>query len=167
MELIVNVTPDWGIGQGGRLLVSIPADLRRFRALTEGKAVILGRKTLDTFPGGRPLKNRTNIILTHDAAFTADPAVIIHNTQDLLNTLRQYPRDALCVIGGASVYALLLDYCDAARVTKTYVDAAADRFLPNLDALSHWQIRRVSELQEENGLQFQYIDYVNLSPKPL
>ncbi len=167
MELIVNVTPDWGIGHAGQLLVSIPADLRRFRALTEGKVVILGRKTLATFPGGRPLKNRTNIILTHDTGFSAGPAVVVHSAQALLQTLRQYPSEVLCVIGGASVYELLLDYCDTARVTKTYTGVPADRFLPNLDARENWQIRRVSELQEENGLQFQYIDYVNLSPKPL
>lgn len=166
MELIVNVTPDWGIGHGGRLLVSIPADLRRFRELTTGKAVVLGRKTLETFPGGRPLKNRTNIILTHDEAFAAGSAVIVHDETALFDALRQYPRGDLCVIGGESVYELLLDYCDGARVTKTYASVPADRFLPNLDARENWQIRRVSELQEENGLQFQYIDYVNLSPKP-
>lgn len=167
MELIVNVTPDWGIGCGGKLLVSIPADLRRFRELTEGKTVILGRKTLETFPGKRPLKNRTNIVLTRDAAFAAGSAVIVHDETALFDALRQYPRSDLCVIGGASVYELPLDYCDGARVTKTYVSVPADRFLPNLDARENWQIRRVSDLQEDNGLQFQYIDYVNLSPKPL
>ena len=167
MELIVNVTPDWGIGFENRLLVSISADLRRFRELTTGKTVVLGRKTLATFPGGKPLKNRTNIILTRDPAFCAEPAVVVHDEAALFAALRSYPRGNIAVIGGASVYALLLDYCDSARVTKTYVDAPADRFFPNLDARENWQIRRVSELQEENGLQFQFIDYVNLSPKPL
>ena len=123
MELIVNITPDWGIGFENRLLVSISADLRRFRALTDSKTVVLGRKTLETFPGGRPLKNRTNIILTHDTAFSADPAIIVHADAALVSGLRKHPEN--------------------------------------------WQIRRVSELQEENGLQFQYIDYVNRSPKPL
>ena len=167
MDAIVNVTPDWGIGFENRLLVSISADLRRFRALTDSKTVVLGRKTLETFPGGRPLKNRTNIILTHDTAFSADPAIIVHDEAALVSELRKYPPESIAVIGGASVYELLLDYCDAAHITKTYVDAPADRFFPNLDALENWQIRRVSELQEENGLQFQYIDYVNRSPKPL
>ena len=166
MELIVNITPDWGIGFENRLLVSISADLRRFRELTTGKTVVLGRKTLATFPGGQPLKNRTNIVLTRDPSFSAGSAVIVHDEAALFAALRAYPREEIAVIGGASVYELLLDYCDAAHVTKTYVDAPADRFFPNLDALENWQIRRVSELQEENGLQFQYIDYVNLSPKP-
>ena len=167
MELIVNITPDWGIGFENRLLVSISADLRRFRELTTGKTVVLGRKTLATFPGGQPLKNRTNIVLTRDPSFSAGSAVIVHDEAALFAALRAYPREEIAVIGGASVYELLLDYCDAARVTKSYVDAPADRFFPNLDARENWQIRRVSELQEENGLQFQYIDYVNRSPKPL
>ena len=165
MELIVNVTEDWGIGFENRLLVSISADLRRFRQLTEGKTVILGRKTLATFPGGRPLKNRTNLVLTTDPSFTAGEAVIIHSEQALFQALRQYPRASLCVIGGASVYRMLLDYCDTARVTRTFVRQKADAFFPDLDALSNWRAAAYSEIQEENGLRFQYIDYINLTPK--
>ena len=99
MDLIVNVTENWGIGCQGRLLVSISADLRRFRQLTEGRVVILGRKTLETFPGGRPLKNRTNIILTTNPDFHAVGAVAVHSEQALFELLRQYPRESLCVIG--------------------------------------------------------------------
>ena len=126
MDLIVNVTENWGIGCQGRLLVSISADLRRFRQLTEGRVVILGRKTLETFPGGRPLKNRTNIILTTNPDFHAVGAVAVHSEQALFELLRQYPRESLCVIGGASVYRLLLPYCDTARVTKTLTTVPAD-----------------------------------------
>lgn len=166
MELIVNVTPDWGIGFENRLLVHISADLRRFRELTQGKTVVLGRKTLQTFPGGKPLAKRTNLVLTRDMDFQAEPAVIVHDEQALFAALRSCPRDELAVIGGESVYRLLLDYCDVARVTKTYCDVPADRFFPNLDKLENWQLRRVGELQVEDGLQFQFIDYVNLTPKP-
>jgi len=167
MELIVNVTPDWGIGCGSRLLVAIPSDLRRFRELTAGKVVVLGRKTLATFPGGRPLKNRVNVVLSSNPDFAAEGAAVVRSREELFRTLREYPREDLCVIGGESIYRLLLDYCDAARVTKTYLKLQADRFFPNLDALPNWEIRRTSELQEENGLQFQYIDYVNLTPRSL
>ncbi len=167
MELIVNVTENWGIGFENRLLVSISADLRRFRQLTEGKVVILGRKTLETFPGGRPLKNRTNIVLTTDPAFRADGAVIVHSAQELFSALRGYSQQALCVIGGASVYRLLLPYCTRARVTKTAAMPAADAFFPNLDALENWRIADASEPMEENGLRFQYVDYVNSSPLAL
>lgn len=165
MELIVNVTENWGIGFENRLLVAISADLRRFRQLTQGRTVILGRKTLETFPGGRPLKNRTNIILTANPDFTAEGAQIVHSAPELLRRLRDEPREELCVIGGASVYRLLLDYCDAARVTKTYLTCAADAFFPNLDEMENWKIVGKSEMQEENGLRYQYIDYVNLTPK--
>ena len=165
MELIVNVSENWGIGFDNKLLVSISADLKRFRALTEGKTVILGRRTLCTFPGGRPLKNRTNIVLTSDRSFAAGDAVIVHDTNELFSELRKHPREDLCVIGGASVYEMLLDYCGAARITKTYVNLNADRFLPNLDALPNWKISNQSEILEENGVRFQYIDYVNSTPK--
>lgn len=165
MELIVNVTENWGIGLENRLLVSISADLRRFRQLTEGKTVILGRRTLETFPGGRPLKNRRNILLTANPDFRAEGAEIVHSEQELFAILRTLPREELCVIGGASVYRLLLDYCDAARVTKTGLVCNADAFFPDLDAAENWRIAAQSELQEENGLRFRYVDYVNLTPK--
>lgn len=165
MELIVNVTKNWGIGFENRLLVSISADLRRFRQLTEGKTVILGRRTLETFPGGRPLKNRRNILLTANPDFRAEGTEIVHSEQELFALLRTLPREELCVIGGASVYRLLLDYCDAARVTKTEFVCSADAFFPELDAAENWRVAAQSEMQEEHGLRFRYVDYVNLTPK--
>lgn len=165
MELIVNVTENWGIGFENHLLVSISADLRRFRTLTEGKTVILGRKTLATFPGGRPLKNRTNLVLTTDPAFSAGDAQIVHNESELFALLRGIPTQELCVIGGASVYRLLLPYCSAARVTKTFLSPPADAFFPALDTMEGWRMETASDLLEENGVRFQYIDYVNLTPK--
>ncbi len=167
MELVVNVTENWGIGFENRLLVSISADLRRFRELTTGKTVVLGRKTLETFPNGKPLKNRTNIILTANPEYRAEGALIAHGTDELFALLRAQAREQICVIGGASVYRLLLDYCDTARVTKTYVNLKADAFFPNLDALDNWHVSETSEIYEENGIRFQYVDYVNSSLKPL
>lgn len=167
MEVIVNVTQDWGIGCNDQLLVSISADLKRFCALTTGKTVILGRRTLATFPGGHPLKNRENIVLTHDAAFSAEGALVAHDLPELFALLRGKDLDAVCVIGGASVYEQLLPYCTRARVTRTLCTLPADRFFPDLDACAAWQIEQESPVQEENGLQFQYIDYRNLAPRPL
>ena len=155
MELIVNVTKNWGIGFENRLLVSISADLRRFRQLTEGKTVILGRKTLETFPGGRPA----------NPALRVDGADIVRSEAALFARLRTLPRETLCVIGGASVYRMLLPYCDAARVTKTETMCEADAFFPDLDGMENWKITECSDVQEENGIRFQYIDYVNLTPR--
>ena len=167
MNCIVNVTEDWGIGLGDQLLVAISADLRRFRQLTTGKTVILGRKTLATFPGGRPLKNRTNLVLSTNPAFTSEGAVTVHSPAELWEQCRLHDPKDLCVIGGASVYELLLPYCSTAQVTKTFLQPPADRFFPNLDALPGWSVAGVSPIQEENGVSFQYFDYVNANPLPL
>lgn len=165
MDCIVNVTENWGIGLGGRLLVSISADLRRFRALTAGKVVILGRKTLATFPGGRPLKDRVNLVLSTDPTLAIPGAAVAHSLEELFALCRAYPPDDLCVIGGASVYELLLPYCRRVRVTRTLLTPEADRFFPDLDKAPDWHMENASEVFEENGIRFQYQDYVNLSSR--
>lgn len=167
MDCIVNVTENWGIGCENRLLVSIPADLRRFRALTLGKTVVLGRKTLETFPCGEPLKERRNIIMSTKEGFAVPGAEVVHNLPELAALLRGIPTEEVCVIGGASVYALLLPYCRRALVTKTLAELPADRFFPNLDALPGWAAQAASLMQEEQGIRFQYIDYVNQNPLAL
>ena len=167
MNCIVNVTENWGIGRENELLVSISADLKRFRQLTTGKTVILGRKTLSTFPGGRPLKNRTNLVLSRDESLEIPGARVVHSLDELLEVCRGIPNDDLCVIGGASVYELLLPYCREALVTKTLCSPEADAFFPNLDQLPSWHVRQQSEVLEENGVRFQYVDYENNSPLPL
>lgn len=167
MEAIVNVSADWGIGFENCLLVAIRADLRRFRALTEGKTVILGRKTLETFPNGKPLKNRRNIILSANPTYFVEGAEVAHGLEELKALLYGTPTDAVAVIGGETIYRLLLPYCTAARVTKTLQSFPADRFFPNLDALPRWERSSVSDVMEENGVRFQYLDYVNHDPLPL
>ncbi len=162
MELIVNVTENWGIGMGEQLLVTIHADLKRFRALTMGKTVILGRKTLQTFPAGRPLKGRRNLILSTQPGYHVEGAEVAHHLDELFSMLDK--DEATCVIGGESIYRLLLPYCTHAHVTKTYLNLPADRFFPNLDALPNWSLESKSELQEEDGVLFQYCDYINTSP---
>ena len=164
MDAIVNVCPDWGIGYDDSLLIAISADLRRFRALTQGKTVILGRKTLETFPGGRPLKNRTNLILSRDPDFTVEGAEVLHSLPALLDRIRSLPRDQLCVIGGAQIYELLLPYCHWVLLTRTEIQTPANRFFPNLDQLPNWQETGRSPMYSENGVEFCYIDYVNQSP---
>ena len=164
MEAIVNVTPDWGIGFENRLLVAIPEDLKRFRALTTGKTVILGRKTLETFPEGRPLKNRRNLVLSADPAFCPEGAQTVRSREELLALLKTLDSDTLCVIGGESVYRMLLPYCSRVRLTRTFCDLRADRFFPNLDELESWSQEWTSELQESGGTRYQFIDYVNQKP---
>ncbi|MBQ6430669.1 MAG: dihydrofolate reductase [Oscillospiraceae bacterium] len=165
MIAIVNVTPNWGIGKDGRLLVVIRDDLKRFRLLTQGKTVIYGRKTLSTFPGGKPLKNRRNLILTRRRGYTVEGAEVCRDLAEALEALADTSPEDVFVIGGESVYAQLLPHCERAYVTKTFADAPADSFFPDLDALPNWEQIAASEIMEENGIAYQYIDYVNRDVK--
>ena len=160
MDLIVNVCENWGIGKDGQLLVSISADLRRFRQLTTGKTVILGRKTLSTFPGGRPLKNRANLILSGSTA-AVEGAEVFPDLPALFARLRSCDLSAVSVIGGASVYRALLPYCDTAYVTKTLIAPEADTFFPNLDKLPGWQVEHTGDPITENGLTYRFVEYIN------
>lgn len=143
MKLVVAVDSEWGIGYRGDLLARVRADLRRFRSLTEGKVVILGSNTLATFPGGRVLKNRVNLVLHPDADYRPEGAVVVHSVEELLQKVKDYPTDDVFVIGGASVYRQLLPYVDTAYVTKFLRSFEKDAYFENLDASPDW--RCVSE----------------------
>jgi len=167
MKCIVNVTEDWGIGLGNELIVSIRADLKRFRELTTGNTVVLGRKTLAGFPGGRPLKNRRNIVLTRDENAQIEGAEIVHNEQELFELLKDIPTDEIMVIGGESIYRMLLPYCDAVLLTRTFGNYDADRFFPNLDEIPGWSVTEEEPVLEENGVRFQYLTYSCNAPKAM
>jgi len=156
MNLIVAVDQNWAIGKGGDQLVYISEDLKRFKALTTGHPVILGRKTLATFPGGRPLKGRRNLILSATPGYQVEGAEVF---PDLESLLAQAPEDSF-VIGGESVYRELLPYCSTAYVTKIHAAFPADRYFPNLDEDGDWMVSDVSDMMEQDGLQFQYVTYV-------
>ncbi len=156
MNLIVGVDKNWAIGNKGKLLVSIPNDMKMFRAETTGKVVVLGRKTLATFPQGAPLKNRTNIILTRDENFTAGDAVIVHSLEELLEEVKKYPPEDVYVIGGDSIYKQLLPYCDTAIVTKTDHAFEADAYFPNLEKDPEWKMTGESEEQTYFSLEYTF-----------
>lgn len=156
MNLIVAVDQNWAIGKDGDQLIYLSEDLKHFKALTLGHPVILGRKTLATFPGGRPLKGRPNLILSRDPGFAPEGAEVFRSLEDLLAVA---PRDAF-VIGGASVYAALLDRCDTAYVTKIGGHfPGADCFFPDLDAQPEWEITQEGPVLEEKGISFRYVTY--------
>ena len=161
MNCIVNVDIHWGIGKEDKLLFTISDDLKRFRTLTTGKTVVLGRKTLATFPGGRPLKNRRNIILSRDKDLVIEGAEVYADIPSVLKALKDVPQEDICIIGGASIYEAFLPYCRTVQVTKTLHDGQADRFFPNLDELPGWVVTSTSEIMEENQIRYQYIDYIN------
>ena len=156
MHLIVAVDKNWAIGKDGDQLIYITEDLKHFKALTTGHPVILGRKTMATFPGGRPLKGRRNLILSRDPAFAPEGGEVYPSLEQLVAAA---PADSF-VVGGASVYAALLPYCDTAHITRIDAVFPADKFFPDLDADPAWQVQDVSDPMEHDGLSFRYYTYV-------
>lgn len=159
MNLIVAVDNNWAIGSKNRLLVSIPADHKFFRQETTGKVVVLGRKTLETFPQGLPLKNRTNIIMSTNPDCHVKDAIIVHSKEELLEELKNYKSEDVYIIGGESVYRLMLPYCDVAHVTKIDHEYEADAYFPNLDELDEWEITADSEEQTYFDLAYEFVKY--------
>ena len=140
MNLIVAVDENWGIGYRGDLLVRIKADLGNFAALTRHKVVILGSNTLATFPGGRALKGRVNIVLNPDPAYAPEGAVVAHSIDEALEIAGRFDTDNVWVIGGMSVYRQLLPYCRRAYVTRINADFKKDAYFPDLDADPAWHM---------------------------
>ena len=162
MNAIVVVDENWAIGRQGGLLFSLPTDMKRFRPLTLGGAVILGRRTLDSFPGGNPLPKRRNIVITHHTDLERPGTEIVSSLDAALAVVSDLPQDQIWVIGGGSVYAALLSKCQRAYVTRVEAAAeGADSFFPNLDKLPGWTVESVSEPVTENGLTYRFYDYVN------
>lgn len=159
MNLIVAVDSNWAIGNKDRLLVSIPNDHKRFREETTGKVVVLGRKTLQTFPQGLPLKNRTNIILSRDKNYEVKDAVAVHSVEELLEELKKYDTGDVYVIGGESIYRQLLPYCDTAHVTKIDHKYEADTWFPNLDEDPEWEITADSDEQTYFDIAYTFVRY--------
>lgn len=159
MKAILAADKNWGIGYNNRLLVSIPSDMKFFRQTTTGKVVVMGRKTLESFPNGMPLKNRTNIVLTGNQNYQVKDAVIVHSEDELMEELKKYNTDDIYVIGGESVYRMMLPYCDTVYVTKIDRTFQADTFFPNLDEMDEWEMTEESEEQTCFDLEFCFTKY--------
>ena len=159
MNLIVAVDKNWGIGKNNKLLVSIPSDMKFFRSETNGKVVVMGRKTLESFPNGMPLKNRTNIVLTRDQNYQVKDTIVVHDIPELLEELKKYPDDQIYVLGGGKVYEELLPYCDVAHVTKIDFAFEADTYFPDLDKMEEWQITATSDEQTYFNLEYSFVKY--------
>ncbi|HJA92276.1 MAG TPA: dihydrofolate reductase [Candidatus Eisenbergiella merdipullorum] len=160
MNMIVAVDENWAIGSKGDLLVRIPADHKMFRRETLGKVVVLGRKTMDTFPGGMPLSGRTNIVLTRNTDYQVKGAVVVHSVEELLDELKKYADEDIYVIGGESVYRQLLPYCDTVHVTKIDRAYDADAYFPDLDADGDWEIAADSDEMSYFDTTYHFLKYV-------
>ena len=159
MNLIVNVDSNWAIGYRGKLLVSIPEDMKFFRSETTGKVVVLGRKTLDTVACGQPLMNRKTIILTRNPNYQVKGAIICHSVEEVLEELKKYNSDDVYIIGGDSIYKEFLPYCDVAHVTRTDHVYDADAWFPNLEEDPAWVLTGESEEKTYFDLEFRFCRY--------
>jgi len=154
MNVIVAVDKNWAIGHNNRLLTRIPGDLKNFRRMTLGKVIVMGRKTLESFPGGQPLEKRVNIVLTTNRAYQAKGVVLVHTMEQLAEKLEEYQSDDIFIIGGGSVYKQLLPQCKTAYITKINHAYQADTWFPNLDEEASWQ--QVEEGEEQTCFDLEY-----------
>ena len=156
MELIVAVYDDWGIGCEGTQPVALSADRKFFRETTRGAMVIVGRKTLADFPGGKPLPGRVNVVLTRGSNEIED-VIVCHSPEEAVKEAQKAQR--AMVIGGGSIYRQMLPYCDTAYVTKVHCAPKSDTFFPNLDEDPRWTMAEVLQSGEENGIAYEMCLY--------
>ena len=158
MKLIVAADRNWAIGKNNKLMWSIPADMKFFRETTQGNVVIMGRKTLESFPQGQPLKNRVNIVITRNPSYKVKDAVAVHSVEEAIEESRKYDGDVF-VIGGESIYRAMLPYCDTALVTRIDYAYEADTWFQNLDEDEEWELTDEGEEQTCFDLEYAFTRY--------
>ncbi|WP_288885882.1 dihydrofolate reductase [uncultured Eubacterium sp.] len=159
MNLIVAVDKNWAIGYKGKLLISIPEDMKFFRETTTGHTVVMGKNTLLSFPNSKPLKNRNNIVIALEKDFTVEGATTVYSIEEALDEIKKYDSDDVYVIGGGSIYKQLLPYCDKAYITYIDHSYSADTFFPNLDEDDEWEITSESEEQTYFDIEYFFRTY--------
>ena len=165
---ILNCDKKWGIGKKNGLLFSLPLDMKFFRETTKGHVVCMGENTLLSFPGSKPLKNRTNIVLSQDESHNYEGVINVHNFDDFLREIKKYSRnDDVFVIGGASIYRQTLPYVDYVLLTKVDADGGAEVFFPNLDEMSEFECVDEGKVLDDNGIKIRFTKYVNNKKKTI
>jgi dihydrofolate reductase len=160
MKAIVAVDANWGIGFKGQLLAKIPADMKYFKEHTINKVVVMGQVTFNSLPGGKPLPDRTNVVLSDDFSFVNPKVTVCHSLEDFWNTLKPDQLAEAFVIGGESIYRQLLPFCEEALVTKIEQEFPADRFFPDLDCLAEWKMAEISDFIYFDNITFRFARYV-------
>lgn len=159
MNMIAAVDSNWAIGNKNKLLISIPADMKMFRQETTGNVVVMGRKTLESFPNGRPLPNRTNIVLTKKLDYEVKDAIVVHSMDELMEELKKYDTESIYIIGGETIYRQLLPYADTCHITKIERTYEADAYFPNLDNDEEWEITAESDEQVYFDTTYSFVKY--------
>ena len=163
MKLIVATEKNWGIGRDNQLLVHLPGDLKYFKEKTTGKVVIMGRKTLESLPGGRPLPKRTNIVISRNPDFRPEGCIVAASAEEAVKKAQALAGegggDQIMVMGGASIYEQLLPLCDTCYVTRIDAELASDCRIPDLDEDPDFEKVWESPVQEENGVTYRFTEY--------
>lgn len=162
MNAIVAVDRNWAIGYKNRLLCSIPEDMKFFRETTKDHVVVMGRKTLESFPGGRPLKNRVNVVITSRQDYEAEGAIVVHSPEEAAEYLSRYAPEEVYVIGGESIYRQMLPYCRTAYVTCMEAAFPADTYFPDLESDPEWECAMESEKRNYEGIDYSFKKYIRL-----
>ncbi len=164
MHLIAAADDNWAIGKDNELLIHISEDMRYFRSLTTGNVVVMGRKTLESFPGGKPLSDRVNIVMTRQKNYDAKGAAVVCSADELREELKKYDTDQIYIIGGAQMYAMMTPYCEDAYITRLYYSYEADAFMPDLDKTAGWEIATRGEEKTCFDLIYRFLVYKNTNP---
>lgn len=160
MNLIAAVDNKWGIGYKNKLLISIPDDMKFFKEITTGKVCIMGRNTLNSLPGGRPLDGRINIVLTKDKTFKKNGVTVVNSVEQALEAVKEYDTKDVFVIGGESIYNQFMPYVDTAYITYIDYTYQADKYIENLDKNNEWKMTVESEEQTYFDVEYYYRKYV-------
>ncbi len=162
MKAILHADRQWGIGKNNGLMFRIPADMKFFRQTTTGNVVVMGYNTLLSFPGGKPLADRTNIVLAGEGVERGD-CIVVHSLPELFGRINKYDTDRVYVIGGAMTYRTLLPYCSEVLVTKVDADGDADAWFENLDENPDFALISTSPEVQTNGYTITFNTYKNLA----
>lgn len=160
LTAIASADADYGIGKNGDLLFHIPEDMKFFRSTTLGHTVIMGRKTLESLPNGKPFKDRRNIVLSRDESFAPEGVEVVHSVEEAVRLAKG--EDEVFVCGGGEIYRALLPYCKKVLITKIDAHAGAEVFFPNLDELPEWKLAECSDEHEHEGVKFRFCTYTKI-----
>lgn len=166
MRAILHADKEWGIGKNNGLMFKIPADMQFFKKTTTGNVVVMGSNTLKSFPGGKPLVNRTNLVL-YPGGEKRDDCTVLNSLEELFAEIKKYPPEKVYVIGGMMMYKTLLPYCEEVLVTKVDAVGGADAYFENLDKNENFKCVYESEPVETNGYMIKFTTYKNLNVKPV
>lgn len=165
IRAIVHADKEWGIGKNNDMMFSLPTDMKFFRQTTLGHTVVMGGNTLRSFPGGNPLKNRVNIVLSRGQV--RDDCVIVRSYDELFKELKNRKDEDIYIIGGGEIYKALLPYCDEALVTKVDEVGGATVFFPNLDKDENFTLIYQSEPIDDNGHTIRFTTYKNTNKREI